>query len=454
MLYKKYNQSFTNRRALDRNALSKSCAGAELEEPSGQWGQHPSPAPINQGPMLLSWITIAEVGLDAYESIGGDAHLRLQPNPGFLKEISIGDTRAYRPWAVIPDLSVWQAVVRDINQAFGGQASGRTSTLTLTDPGQINARRYTFSIRLYRPNILAIEVRLLDSIDCDLAEAFAVRELAVHRAASRVVDLLIGIVKSGNLHDIELRNSRIERPIIYFPVDIDPAAFEDWKEENKRLIAGLATNNKKWKSQDPDFADKIFDANREIDIKHSSHALSIVNKQGIVTAFTSQEETVRIDMMRDHEKRIVFLEFALALHKFSTKFPRIRESNENLADFLYYLAKPMLQENAIIPKSVNGTHIWSVISKDLALPDSIGKISTHTASIIESKFQYFSTLSEEDFDHMDFLDHVQDSIRRHGKWPLERLYERRPFLFWAITTLIAIGHLVVNVASKIHPLPR
>jgi hypothetical protein len=401
--------------------------------------------------MLLSWIVIAEVDLDAYQSIRGDAYLDLESNPGFLKRIGITSTRSYRPWLVVPDFVVWQKITHRVNEDLGSSATGRTSVLTLTDPGKSSPKRYSFNIRLYRPNILAIEVKVLDDISCELADAFDVRQLSAHIAASYVVDLLIGFIKSGNLEEITLGNSSFSRPVIYFPVDVEPDKFSAWKEENKHLLAGLAINNTHWASADPLLADKIFESNRDVDIKYARHATSIINKQGILTAFTSQERDVSKTVAKEHDKRIVFLELAWAMREFTSHMPRLREWNENVTDFLYYLATPMLANGAVLANSVNGTHIWSILSKELALSNSIENLHGNIIKEIEEKFSYFSKFSESEFDSAVFADRVDYVVKRHGKSIIEKFYGRYPFWFWLATTIIAVTNCVVSLYIKLHP---
>jgi hypothetical protein len=287
--------------------------------------------------MLFSWIAISKIEMNAYESICSNDYIKVNKNPGFLKPIGFVSPRAYRPWLISPLIDVWQEIERRINREMGGHARGRSQVLTIAEAGDAEERVFSFTIRFYRPNIIAIEVRLKTEVDISLAEAFRFRELAGHPCVYAAVDSLIGIIRSGSASAYPRQNSFYSRPAIIIANPGDETVFQDWRESNKSIISNLLINNQNYEYSSDDLAEDIFSRNKDVDAKFSRGAFSLISKQGILTAYAGGPPVVAVRIPDEHRKRVLYLEYALVLAEFISSFVEMRQKTKIWPTFFFFL---------------------------------------------------------------------------------------------------------------------
>jgi hypothetical protein len=397
--------------------------------------------------MFFSWIAIAKIDLDAHIQLPSNDYLKVSPNPGFLNPLGITSSRAYRPWLISLQIDVWQEIQRRINKEVGGIATGRSQVLQITEPNSSFSQTVTFTTRFYRPNIIAIEVQLKTEMQASLQDAFVFRELESHPSIYAAVDSIIGIVKSGSARGYERNNSFFSRPAILIPLTVTSDQFSSWKENNKNLIANLLINNKLYDAADPTLAEKIFERNKDIDIKYSNVGFSLVSKQGIVTVYSENSTELAKHLAAEHNKRFRFLEYALALREFISEYPDYRQHNENLADFLLFLAMPFCLEKASLPKTVTGTLVWQILSEELRFSVEVEKLDTHFLKKLEEKSEIFSKIEHKEFHSFQFHEKVAQAFREARKNWLQRFYESHSALTWLFGTTIALSGVGLAVAK-------
>jgi hypothetical protein len=398
--------------------------------------------------MHFSWVAIAELDPAAYESVQENDYLRVTQNPRFLKSIGMASPRAYRPWAIMPGIEVWQEVQRRINRESAATASGNSSVLRIKDSMSGMTHTYNFMVRLYRPNILVIEIDLRDNIESTLVDAFYVRQLSTHIGASIAVDTILGIIKSGVLQNYPRNNPFFARPIMYISFDGSASQFDAWKNQNKDLIANLLINNSHFEFADPALADIIFSKNKDVDIKFSAGAFSLISKQGIITAFISGNNEFSNEIRQQHLKRTRFLEFALAIREFITRFSTYRQIDEDIADFLLYISTPILRQESVLSKSVNGTFIWKILADELGLYNSIEDVDPTITNSAEQKFERFSRISLESLDSLDFSESVAFAMKGYRNNWLENSYDKHKALYWIFGALITVSGIVAKLIVK------
>jgi hypothetical protein len=396
--------------------------------------------------MRFSWLLFAKGELDLYEKVRSSQYFQVSRNPGFLKPLGIVANRAYRPWLISPQIDVWQEVERKINRETKGSARGRSPVLHLRDSATGPERRYSFAIRLYRPNLICLEVKLIEEFPLDLDEAFVVKNLDTHTAAKTVADALIGMITSGHIRGYPLLNSFFYKPAILLPTALSAVDFADWKQNSKSAVTGLLINNLNYSYADAGLADKIFDRNKEVDIKHSQAAFSLISKQGVLTSFAREDERFTKHMSAEHLKRFRFLEFALAIQGFLQELPTVRQEDEDIADFLLYLCMPYISGATTLAKTVTGTYTWQILSRELGLEQSLEAVEKPVLDAVERKMPLFLKIPQENYDSLDFKQEVH-SVTRSLKARISRDFEGRKVLPWAVATAVAAVAAAATIAK-------
>lgn len=346
-------------------------------------------------------------------------------NPGFLKPIGITSERSYRPWVVQPNLEVWQEICRKINHDTVGRAQGRSSLLTLSNNKTSSGFKYSFTVRFYRPGIICIEVQMFDEIGLDPSDFFRNRDLQNHLEASMVVKTLLGILASGQTTNYSVVSSYSARPAMLYAAPTSQAGFDEWKQQNKALLVGLLLNIQHYESSSDEFIEKIFSLNKEINVKYAKSALSIVSKQGVLTAYPSEGADLMRDIKREHARRFRFLEYALVLQKFVEKFQQIRVADKVKADFLLFLAAPFLRGDANLPRTVTGSNTWKILSDEFSLSRSLSALEN--VHIEESKAQekFYTKLEPEVYGSLKYMDEVSSATKSHRNWVLKDLGDKK-----------------------------
>jgi hypothetical protein len=360
------------------------------------------------------------------------------PNPGFLKFLGITAARAPQPWSIDPRIEIWQAVERRIRD-LGGSAKGRSRLLYIRGHNETVEYPVQFLLRFHRPNLLIIDVEIVEDLDVPLGSIFGIRSLSAHSAVLAAVDNLIGMIKSGSIRDYSTENSLSFKPELLIPVAVSQDRFEHWRQENQNLIVGLAINNPSYDAADPDLAAKIFEQNREINIKFSRGAFSLVNKQGILTALSGSDLKFMKQIEKEHRRRCHFLELGLVCGEFLSNYLRYRQQDEDMADFLLYLGLPLYQKDVRFPKTVSGTFVWKTLSEDLGLPMLLEQVDKHFLNAVEDKTEFFQDLDEGHYHSLDFRERLSVEMRKYYRNWFERVYKRNPALVWIIGTSVAIG---------------
>lgn len=366
--------------------------------------------------MKHSWVVIAWISPKLEDTLLRSDVCSVEENPGFLKPIGITSERSYRPWVIQPTLEVWQEVCRKINHDSVGRAQGRSSLLTLSDNKSSPQRKYNFTVRLYRPGIICVEVQMRDEIGENPVDFFKNRNLSNHSSALLAIQCLLGILANGAIKDYSVFTSFSARPAMLYAAPTSQGGFEDWKKENKALLVGLLLNIEHYESSSDDFVDKILSTNKEINVKYAKGALSIVSKQGLLTAYPRQGSDLMRDIEREHDRRFRFLEYALVLQKFIEQYQQIRVADNIKADFLLFLSAPFLREDANLPRTVTGSNTWKILSNEFSLTRSLS--SLESVHIEESKGQekYYTKLNPEVYGSLAYMSAIRDVTKPHRNW--------------------------------------
>jgi hypothetical protein len=392
--------------------------------------------------MNYSWVVLAWIDPELEERITKSDFFVVERNPGFLKPLGIPSDRAYRPWVVRPRVEVWQEVARKINRETTGRAIGRTSKLTLQDDENSPTSTYNFNIRFYRPGTLCIEVKLEDSLGNTADEFFHYRDFQIHRSATTVVDSLIGIIGTGHTKGYPENNSYSAKAAMLFPAPVDDQYFPEWKTKNKDQLVGLLINNRHYDKASTELSDKIFEKNKDLDVKYAKSAFSMISKQGVLTAYPDKGKDLQQDLNREHLRRFRFLEYALAIQKFVEKYPQIRVQNRDRADFLLHLCQPFLSERTNFPKTVTGSNTWRILAEEFGLERSVGGLESAFIDEVEAKQKYYIEIPSAEYDAFDYLDKVMAATSKHRSW-ISRDFGDKKILPWSITTVVAIVAVVV-----------
>lgn len=222
------------------------------------------------------------------------------------------------------------------------------------------------------------------------------------------------------------------------------AGFDEWKQKNKALLVGLLLNIPHYKSSSDEFVENIFKINKEINVKYAKSALSIVSKQGVLTAYPSNASDLMRDIEREHARRFRFLEYALVLQKFVEQFQQIRVTDKVKADFLLFLAAPFLRGDANLPRTVTGSNTWKILSDEFSLSRSLsGLESVH---IEESKAQekFYTKLKPEVYGSLTYMDEVSRATKPHRNWVLKDLADKK-----LLGLLVAIVAALLGVLKLI-----
>lgn len=387
--------------------------------------------------MKHSWVVVAWVGPELEEIILRNDLFIVEDNPGFLKPIGITAERSYRPWVVTPKLEVWQEICRRINSETEGQALGRSSQLTFQDRGRTSPLAYSFTVRFYRPGTICIEVNMVASIGSSIEEFFVNRDLSTHTSASVAVDTLLGIIRSGQLKNYPRSNSLSAKPAMLYAAPTDQEHFSEWKEENDDALAGLLINNPRYKLSSDDLTRKIFEKNKELDVKYAKSAFSVVSKQGVLTAYPADGSDLNRDINREHKRRFRFLEYALALQKFTEKYQEIRINDRTRAEFLLFLCAPFLRKDVNLPKTVTGTQTWKILAEEFALERSLDVIENVHLEQSEAQEIYYTQLAPEIYGSINYMKYVRPITRPYRSW-IKRDLPSNGIVFTVAGLLIAM----------------
>lgn len=387
--------------------------------------------------MQYSWIVLAWVGPDLEDRLLKSDLASVEPNPGFLKPLGIVSERAYRPWVIKPYIEVWQEISRKINRETDGKVFGRSSQFTIQDSTGSKPRHYNFNLRFYRPGTLCVEVHLVEDIGQSTEDFFSDRDLANHPFVPTVVDCLIGIISTGQLSGYPTSNSYSAKPAMLMPAPVGENDFETWRDSSKDEIVGLLINNKHFDHASDYLVQKIFDKNKEMDVKYARSVLSLISKQGVITTYPAQGGDLARDIKREHVRRFRFLEYALALQKFIEKYRDIRTDNRERAEFLLFLCTPFLSEKANLPKTVTGTNTWRILAEEFSLERSVGALEKTHTSESEAKEEYYIAIKGGGYDARNYMENVYNVTRPSRNW-LARDFRSSKIVPWVITTLVAI----------------
>ncbi|WJI72879.1 MULTISPECIES: hypothetical protein [unclassified Mesorhizobium] len=387
--------------------------------------------------MEYSWIVLAWVGPELEERLLKSDVVSVEPNPGFLKPLGVVSERAYRPWVVKPYIEVWQEIGRKINRETGGKVVGRSQQLTIQASPGASPRRYNFNLRFYRPGTLCVEVRLVDDIGGSTEEFFAYRQLENHPWVPLVVDCLIGIISTGQLTGYPTSNSYSAKPAMLMSAPVGESDFEVWRDNTKEELVGLLINNKHFDRASDYLIQKIFEKNKEMDVKYAKSVLSMISKQGVITVYPSGGDDLARDINREHIRRFRFLEYALALQKFVEKYRDIRSDNRERAEFLLFLCMPFLSEKANLPKTVTGTNTWRILAEEFSLERSVGALEKTYLLESDSKEDYYVSIQTRGYDSLDYMDNVYRVTRPHRNW-IRKDFTSNKIIAWTISTAVAI----------------
>lgn len=295
---------------------------------------------------------------------------------------------------------------------------------------------YSFTVRFYRPHLICVEVNMKDCLNGDVNHAFPVRNLDAHPCAKVVVDCLIGILLSGVIRDYSRSNSFYSKAALLIPTEVQGKDFLGWKEEHKHVIAALLINNVNYEQADTALADKIFAKNKEVDAKFSKAAFSLISKQGILTCFAGVSDSFERHVRSEHVKRFRFLEYALALQELVAEYPMLRKQDEDVADFLLYLALPYLNSETILQKSVTGTYAWQILAEELGLAKLLAGLDKSVIEEVNLKAPFFLTIGQSEFDCLDYRARLNLATRSYRKSWIIKDFEGRKIIPWTFGTIL------------------
>ncbi|MGM4910118.1 hypothetical protein [Rhizobium sp. 768_B6_N1_8] len=399
--------------------------------------------------MEHSWVVIAWLGPTLEERLLQSDLISVETNPGFLKTMGITSDRSYRPWVIKPKIEVWQEVVRRINKEGLGLAEGRNSQLSLRESSEATPLHYNFTVRHYRPGTLCIEVSLLEALGSSVDDYFRDRNLDGHPLASSVVDWLIGIISCGQLANYPTGNSYSARAAMMLPVDIDEKDFEKWKQQHQHELVGLLINNKHFRNSNNELTEKVMSNNKELDLKYAKSGFSLVSKQGVLTAFPKKSNDLSRDLRRVHRLRFRFLEYALALQKFTEKYQEIRSNNREKAIFLLFLSLPFLSEKANLPQTVTGSKTWRILAEEFSLERTVSVLEDVHVDDIKFREKYYVQLPPSDYESLDYATKVQLATRPQRNWLLKDFGERKLVQF-SVGTILTIVALIFTYIKLFH----
>ncbi|MDR3561409.1 MAG: hypothetical protein P4N59_08220 [Negativicutes bacterium] len=390
--------------------------------------------------MRHSWIVVAWLGPELEDFLLKSDICSVEENPGFLKPIGITSERAYRPWVIQPTLEVWQEICRKINHDSAGRAQGRNSLLTLADNKTGPQFRCSFTVRFYRPGIICIEVQILGELGDKPSDFFENRNFHNHPSASLVVQSLLGILTSGQTKNYQTLSSFSARPAMLYAAPTSQDGFDEWKKNYKALLVGLLLNIPHYESSSDEFVNKIFEINKEINVKYAKGALSIVSKQGVLTAYPSQGSGLLRDIEREHARRFRFLEYALVLQKFLEQFQQIRVADKVKADFLLFLSSPFLRGDANLPRTVTGSNTWKILSDEFSLPRSLSTLEGIHTQESEAQEKYYTKLNPAVYGSLAYINDVSRVTKPHRNWVLRDLADKKVLgLILAIIAVLFTG---------------
>ena len=395
--------------------------------------------------MKYSWIVIAWLGPTLEDILLHSDLCSVEVNPGFLKPMGITSERSYRPWIVKPTLEVWQEVCRRINSESEGHASGRSSQLSLQDKDSLKALFYNFNIRFYRPGTLCIEVEMGNDMGNGVEHFFIERELSSHISASLAVNTLIGMIGSGQPHNYPKTSSYSARPAMLFMAPISQEGFSSWKKDNKNLLAGLLINNRNYGLASEDLADKIFDKNKELDVKYAKSAFSMVSKQGVLTAHPENSSDLIRDIKREHKRRFRFLEYALALQKFTEKYQEVYADDKIKAQFLLFLCIPFLRESVNLPKTVTGSNTWKILSDEFSLERSLDEIELDHLEESKDQEKFYIKLIPGNYDSKEYMKYVRSITRPHRNIVLRDFSDKKIIAFAIPVMVTLVGFIIAYI---------
>jgi hypothetical protein len=398
--------------------------------------------------MFFSWIAIARLDADSYQHIVKSDYVEVAENPGFLKLLGFKTARAYRPWLVSPRIDVWQEIERRIHRELKGAARGRSSVLKILEASELAEKTFTFTIRFYRPNILAIEIHLKTEIEASIHDAFRLGQLEAHPAALAAVDSLVGIIRSGSTRGYPRNNQFFARSAILAPIGLNEVDFKKWEVDNRGVIANLSINNSSYAVADKALADAIFSRNKDANIKFSGAGFSLVSKQGILTVYSDMDNAFRRHLVNEHSRRIRFLELGLALREFLLEFTACRQQNEDVADFLFYLSRPLITDTPNIMTTATGAYVWKILAEELGFNNFMNFMDSHLRDQLEKKTPNMLKIQEIDYHALDFDKKVSAALRSfHRNW-LEKAYDRHKVLFWILGAVITVVAALLKIVVK------
>jgi hypothetical protein len=261
------------------------------------------------------------------------------------------------------------------------------------------------------------------------------------------VDSLIGIIRSGSTSGYPRNNSFFVRPAILVPIKLTGQEFRKWIDENKGVIANLSINNSAYAVADAALADTIFSRNYDINIKFSAGGFSLVSKQGILTVYSEHAGDLKA-IVKEHFRRSRFLELALALREFILEFTAYRQQNEDVADFLFYLGRPLITDAPNITTTATGAYVWKILSEELGFKHFIESMDKHLLDELDQKTPYILKIQQNSYHALDFDKRVSASLRRfHRNW-FEKAYERHKVVFWVFGAVIAAAGVLLKVFVK------
>ena len=388
--------------------------------------------------MKHSWIVTAWVSPELEATLLESDLCSVDENPGFLKPIGITSERAYRPWVIKPTLEVWQEICRKINDETDGRAEGRSSQLILSNDKSSALYRYNFTIRFYRPGTLCIEVQMHDDLGSTVTEFFWNRDFDHHPSAALVVRSILGMLTSGEPRNYPSVSSFSARPAMLYAAPTNQEGFSTWKDNNKSSLVGLLINNKNYQHASDDLTIKILENNKELDVKYAKSAMSIVSKQGVLTAYPQDGVDLFRDIEREHRRRFRFLEYALVLQKFTEKYQYIRSYNKEQAEFLLFLCHPFLRSDVNLPKTVTGSNTWKLLSSEFSLERSLETLESIHLKESQDQEKYYTKLAPEVYGSIDYMHHVAKITKPHRSW-IRRDFSDKKLLAFGLTTLIAVA---------------
>ncbi|ESY22381.1 hypothetical protein X751_05605 [Mesorhizobium sp. LNJC395A00] len=213
--------------------------------------------------------------------------------------------------------------------------------------------------------------------------------------------------------------------------------FEVWRDNTKEELVGLLINNKHFDRASDYLIQKIFEKNKEMDVKYAKSVLSMISKQGVITVYPSGGDDLARDINREHIRRFRFLEYALALQKFVEKYRDIRSDNRERAEFLLFLCMPFLSEKANLPKTVTGTNTWRILAEEFSLERSVGALEKTYLLESDSKEDYYVSIQTRGYDSLDYMDNVYRVTRPHRNW-IRKDFTSNKIIAWTISTAVAI----------------